>query len=591
VSSLIHRVRERKIVRWALGYLAGAWLVLQVLELVSDAFDWPAPILRGTTALLAVGLLAALVLAWYHGEKGRQRVSGPEVVMLVGILGTAAGSVALVTRPEGEPVVPAPPLPRATLAERLAAPFERSSIAVLPFLNLSDDAANEYFSDGVAEELLNLLAKVDGLRVAARTSSFSFRGSEQDVREIGDRLDVAYVLEGSVRRAERRVRLTAQLIDAATGYHVWSETYDRELGDVFAVQEEVARAIAGALELRLPTAAARAHYGGATLDPAAYNEYLLGLHYWNQRTAEDTQLAMRHLERAIELDPEYARAHALLALTWVIAPDHLGVAAHSAAQHGRAAAERALALDAGAADAYTALAGLALLELDWAAAAPLLERAIELNPSFATAYTWYANLLRALGRMDEALAFSARATELDPLATPLHLNHAINLATAGRLHEADALAGRVLELRPDLVILHYLRAIVRIELGEYDAAAASLAHAASVLGRSDRALRDVTAAIAAVRTAAPDAAARRRTAVGSLDAWVAAEASNDLDHVLAAALYTALGEGDRALDRLEHSLRFAADVLDLPAFAPLRGRPRFEELRLRASLAPSSGDH
>jgi TolB-like protein len=575
VHHLLRAARERKLVQWALAYLAGAWLLLQVVGLVGQAFGWPNSVLRGATAFLGVGVLAALVLAWYHGERGRQRPGALEVVLIAGIVAVAGAGALLVARPEADD---------AAADARPFASLERRSVAVLPFDNIGDDPENEYFSDGVAEELLNLLARVDGLRVAARTSSFAFRGSGQDVRTMGRQLGVAYAVAGSVRRAGERVRLTAQLIDTERGVHVWSETYDRRLDDVFAVQEDIARAIASALQLRLPAATTDAHFAGGTRDAEAYNEFLLGLHYWNQRTAEDTHRAIQHLERAIALDSAFARAHALLGLTWVIAPDHVGAAPEDAARRGRAAAERALALDADAADAYTALAGLELLELNWAEAAPLLERAMELNPSYAVAYTWYANLLRAQGRMDEALAYSARAVERDPLAVQLLINHAINLATAGRDHEARALADRILALRPGSVLTYYLRAIVSIELRAYDDAGADLERAAGALGRPPGTLRGVMPGIAAVRSRAPDARARREEAVARLDAWLRDSAEGDLDIVMAAALYTALGEHARALDQLERSLRFAADVLDLPAFAALRGHPRFEELRRRAGL-------
>ena len=233
--SLFARVRARKLFQWAAAYVAGAWLVLQLIDVLTDRLAWPDVIFRAAIVLLAVGFLAALVVAWYHGERGEQRVSGVELGMLAGIFTLAAVSVMYFAGTS--PTAVAGDVPAADAAPHAG------SIAVIPFVNMSGDAEQEYFSDGLTEELLNVLAQQQGLRVASRTSSFAFKGSRVPVDSIARALRVAHVLEGSVRRDGEHIRITAQLIKADDGYHVWSQTYDRQLASVFAVQDEISRAI------------------------------------------------------------------------------------------------------------------------------------------------------------------------------------------------------------------------------------------------------------------------------------------------------------------------------------------------------------
>jgi adenylate cyclase len=245
MDSMLQRLKERKLVQWGLAYLAGAWILLQVLGELRDTYAWPPVILRVVTALAGVGFFAALVIAYYHGEKGEQRVGGTELALLAAILAVAGGVVWAVGRSQAAGSTPA------ANSVNSAAALPARSIAVLPFENLSSDPENEYFSDGITEEILSGLAKVEGLKVAARTSSFAFKHKNVPVGEIGDLLGVAHVLEGSVRKAGNRIRISAQLVNTRTGYHLWSESYDRELKDVFAIQDEISRAIIGTLTTRL----------------------------------------------------------------------------------------------------------------------------------------------------------------------------------------------------------------------------------------------------------------------------------------------------------------------------------------------------
>ena len=303
------------------------------------------------------------------------------------------------------------------LARSRAAPAaERRSIAVLPFTNLSTGGEQDYFSEGLAEELIGALSRIEGLRVAARTSSFAVGGRALDVRTIGDTLGVATVLEGSVRRDRGRLRVSARLADAETGYQIWSEEFDRELRDVFAVQDEIARAIAGALEMRL-AAGPVGPTSRRTPTLEAHDLYLRGVYVRNQLTGEALSKAVDYFDRAIQLDSAYALAYAgkataIAPLVWY---RHLPRAQGLPAM--QAAARRALALDPTLGEAHVALGMLEFyFEWNWPAAEREFRRAIELNPSDQHAHHMYANYLVAMGRMGEAIAARRRALELDPLS-------------------------------------------------------------------------------------------------------------------------------------------------------------------------------
>jgi serine/threonine-protein kinase len=323
-------------------------------------------------------------------------------LVLVG-LALAVGIIAL-SRPDGERSVSAAPAPA------------RRSIAVLPFANLSADGEHDYFSEGLTEELIGALSRIDGLRVAARTSSFAVGGGELDVRAIGDTLGVATVLEGSVRRDGGRLRVSARLADAESGYQLWSGEYDRELEDVFAVQDEIAGAIASALEMQLAGVGAAAARRPQLLE--AHDLYLRGVHVRNRLTAEALSKAVDYFDRAIQLDSGYAlawagKATAIAPLVWY---HHLPRAQGLPAI--RAAARRAIALDETLGEAHVAMGMLAFyFEWDWPAAEREFERAIALNPSDQHAHHMYANYLVAMGRLDEGIAARRRALELDPLST------------------------------------------------------------------------------------------------------------------------------------------------------------------------------
>lgn len=328
------------------------------------------------------------------------------------------------------------------------------SIAVLPFVNMSPDKDQVYFSDGLAEQLLNGLAKTRGLRVAARASSFQFRGRYEDVLIVGEKLNVGNVLEGSVRKEGGRVRITAQLIKASDGFHLWSETYDRELNDVFAVQDDIARSVAASLKVPL--------LGGTSAAPAAggknaeaYNAYLQAEYFLNRISKEDEEKAVGYYQQAIKLDPNYALAWTGLSRAYSSQAGRGYAPVEESYRKAREAAERALALDANLAAAHSSMGLIKMLhDWDWAGADASIQRALALEPGNATVVYDAAALDSTLGRLEEALVLDRRAIELDPLSAVVHRSLGFHSYRAGRLDEARVALQKTLELNPAFPVTH-----------------------------------------------------------------------------------------------------------------------------------------
>jgi len=320
-----------------------------------------------------------------------------------------------------------------------ARPEALPSIAVLPFANMSPDPENDYFGDGLAEELANALAQLPQLRVAARTSAFQFRGKDSDVREIGARLNVETVLEGSVRKAGNRLRVTAQLISVSDGFHLWSNRYDREMEDVFAVQDEITAAIVDQLKVRLGSEPKAPSVRRHTDNLDAYALYLKGRYYWNSLTPEGLRKSRECYEKAIEIDPEYALAHAALSMWHQSLAFWADASPTEAFGKSRAAAERALEIDETVALAHNCLAVIHFMhDWDWEKAEREFERALELDPSSPFGHLNYAFLLTDLGRYEDALREARIAQRLDPLSTIVNTWAASLLVSAGRVKDGIA---------------------------------------------------------------------------------------------------------------------------------------------------------
>jgi eukaryotic-like serine/threonine-protein kinase len=457
------------------------------------------------------------------------------------------------------------------------------SLAVLPLVNLSNDPDQEFFTDGMTEALIAGLAQLRALRVISRTSAMQYKGARQPLPDIARALSVDAVVEGGVLRSGERVRVSANLIEAATDRLRWSRTYERSVGDVLALQGEIARAIAEEIRIEIsPGERRRLAAGGRTVKPEAYEAYLKGRYLWNRRTPDELRRGIEQFQRAIELDPGYAEALAGLADSYSILGDINAMRPTDAFALARTAVERALAIDDGIAEAHTSLGFLrAFHEWNWAGAAASYERAIALNPGYATARQWYAEYLISQGRFDEALASARRARELDPLAFIFGTTVGDTLFFARRYDDAIAELRATLDMEPRFVPAHRDLGRALIQRGRVDegieefltaarlersdpTASPGLAHAYAVGGRADEA-----------RTILKGLEARASTGLVSLHAI--------------GVIHLALGEKEAALDWLERAYAERDRALVWakvhPRLDPLRDQPRFAAILKNMGLA------
>ncbi|UCF78999.1 MAG: protein kinase [Candidatus Eiseniibacteriota bacterium] len=345
--------------------------------------------------------------------------------------------------------------------EDIDSKWSTPSIAVLPFRDMSPQGDQDYFCEGMAEELINALAHIEGLRVVSRTSAFQFKGKNMDVREIGEQLGIRTVLEGSVRKAGNRVRVTAQLVNVADGYHVWSEKYDREMEDIFYIQEEISLAIVNNLKVRLVGEEKHKLLKRHTNNLDAYNLYLEGRWFWNRRTEKDLRKAIECFNHAIAEDPLYALAYSGMADSWNALPSFGSFSPKEVYPRAREAALKALEIDDTLAEAHASLGQIkAEYEWDWAGAEAALKRATELNAAYASAHQWHANVLTFLGRFEEALEAAKRAVELDPLSLIINLNLGQTLYFSGQHDAAAQVLRRLIEMDPAFPYAHFTLGMV-----------------------------------------------------------------------------------------------------------------------------------
>ena len=486
MSGFVERLRERKLVQWALAYIAAAFALIQILDIVAQRFAWPEQAIRFVIVAAAIGFLATLVIAWYHGEHGAQRVSSTELLILALLLGIG-GVLALRLSPRSDAASAARPAVGTSAAAAAADPH---SIAVLPFVNMSGDKDNDYFSDGISEEILNVLAGIPALHVAARTSSFSFRDGKHEAPEIAQELHVRLLLEGSVRKQGERARITAQLIDASNGYHLWSQTYDRDLKDIFAIQDEIAAAIAN--ELKVKIGAADDSAAKKPRSAEAHDFYLRGLGQWQQRGEASLFAAIKSFEGAIAADAQFAEAYAGLAVTYTILPDYSArISYPEALDRARDNAEIALSLDPSVPEIYVVLGYLADGERRRSTAQALYHHAATLRPSYATAYQWLGNSQWSGGDLKGGLASLERASALDPRSSIIANNHGMVLSALGRYAEVIALCAATLKAKPADQNCLETTSFATLLSGDYAAARPLYRRYARVTNTGEAALRTV----------------------------------------------------------------------------------------------------
>ena len=596
--NLIAELRRRKVIQVGAAYLVVAWLLIQIVATVAPQLQLPEWVPRLVTLLLMVGFPVAVVMAWVFEvtpegvrvdarKTGSKRMYVSAAVLAAAALawyvrGDRAAQEVVVAAPSAPTAAPAPP---ATSASTTAAPADpvapppTKSIAVLAFADMSPDKDSEYLSDGIAEEILNALAGVGDLQVAARTSSFYYKDRNESLRDIGKTLGVAHVLEGSVRRQGEKVRITAQLIRVADGFHRWSDTYDGDLADVFALQERIARAITDELKVVLSGGQQEQLVDVGTDNAAAYGHYLRGRYFWNRRTAANISLAIEQFRAAADADPEFAKAYSGIADCYAILPYYASIRSDQTIAQARIFAARALALDEGLAEAHTSSAFERVTQWDWSGAEQAFRRAIELNPRYATAHFWYARMLAGLGRYDDALERLREAHRLEPLSRVIRDNltqfHILRNEPAIALVEAR----RLVELAPDYPSGHALLGRVLLLNGKPDEALIAVDRAIAMETGIRARLARIAALVALGRHDEAASLAREyegQHAVGNLDAYWVANA------------YVDLGDDGQALAWLERAIAERSALVSGAradtSMLRLRDDPRFRAIVARMGM-------
>ncbi len=572
--ALIAQLKQRKLVQWALAYAAAAFALLQGVDIVAHQFEWPADVQRGITLILVLGFFVACLLAWYHGERGAQRVSGTELVILALLL-TIGGAVIWFLAPDR-----ASPERVASTAETANPTHTIRSIAVLPLDNYSGDAKQDYFAEGMTDQLTADLATISTLRVISRGSTTQFKGDHRPATpEIAKILDVDAVLEGSVQRVGDQVRITAQLIDARADKHLWAKSFDGNSRDVLALQAELATTIAREIDVQL-TPGERSRLSSApTVESDAYDAYLKGRYFFNRPSDENLSKAIAQFELAVKLAPGFAPAYSGLsdAYLWAGVNESVFTSTQARAK-AKSAAEQAVRLDDDSAEAHTSLAVFKLnYEYDWSGSEAEFRRALALNPNYAFAHSQFAVSLALQGRFDESIAETRIATELDPLSPQVAIDGTFALAWQGKYQEAKVRAARAAYLDPNFFSAPYSTGWIDIQAGQVRDAIRELERAKTMeppafaiawLGYAYAA----TGAATGDRTRALEAI--KELQQRSLHGYVAP--------FNLAIVSLGLGDRARALDYLEQAYEADSQWLGWlrndRIFDPLRSEPRFISL-------------
>jgi len=462
-------------------------------------------------------------------------------------------------------------------AESLRAP----SLAVLPFMNMSADKENEYFCDGLSEELINALSNIRELRVVARTSAFAFKGKEMDIREVGEKLNVGTVLEGSVRKSGQRLRITAQLVNVQNGYHLWSGQFDRDMKDIFDIQEEISLTIVDHLKLNLLKGEKEKILKRHTEDHVAYDYHLKGRYFWNRRYEKGMQRGLQYFEQAIEKDPGYALPHVGIADAFGTLGLFSFMPPHQAYSRARAAAKKALEIDPELAEVYTSLGWIAMwYDWDWPAAERHFLKAIQMKPDYALAHQWYGNFLWCMGRFDESIREKQKARELEPLEpiNPTQVGLALHMAR--RFDESIGELRKVIESDPEFSIAYWFQSFNFMAKEMWAEAIATLQKFVELSAESIIALS--TLGLAYGSAGMKDEARKILERLGELskDRYVGS--------LWRAIVWLGLGENNKALENLEKAYpereSIMAGLKVWPLFDSLRPEPRFQALLKKMKL-------
>ena len=599
IDNFFAELKRRNVYKVAVAYAVVAWLLIQAASIFLPAFDAPPWVMKIFIIVIIFGFPVALTFSWafeitpegikleseIEPTKSIARRTGRKIVAVTIALAVVAAGLFVYQLVR----------PRSTITPRQDASAARTeaatvtpnkSIAVLPFNNLSRDPDNAYFCEGVQDEILTRLAKVADLKVISRTSTQHFKSAPDNLPQIAKQLGVAHILEGSVQKANDHVRVNVQLINALTDVHLWADTYDRKLTDIFAVESEIAKTIAETLQARLTGSEKSSIAKTPTVNPEAYELYLKGRFFWNKRTGADLRKSIEYFNQAIAKDPNFALAYVGLADSYLLLQPYGAASPSESFPQAGAAARKALELDDTLAEAHTSLGQFLLFyDLDFAGSTREFGRALALDPNYATAHHWYGGgPLLALGQFDRAITEGKRAVELDPLSLINNADLGWIYFDARRYNEAEGQARKTLEMDSRFYLAHYyLGEVLQFKgqlteaIAEYKKAAelnddpfvlALLGQAHAKLGQRDEALKTL----------------------GQLQQLATRRYVTSYSFAL---VHIALGEKDKAIDWLERAYRDRAgpDIALIkvdPFFDDLRGDPRFEALLQKTLRGPKS---
>ncbi|HZX90026.1 MAG TPA: tetratricopeptide repeat protein [Rudaea sp.] len=597
--SLFAELRRRNVLRMAGLYVVGSWLITQVTGTVLPMFEAPSWLPRSIVMLLAIGFVPTMMFSWIYEltpeglkrdaevpleqsiahETGRRIDRMIITTLALALVYFAVDKFLLAPRREAAQLQQQAELLRqgqktaGDAAAATAQAVSEHSIAVLPFVNMSDEKSNEFFSDGISEELLNLLAKIPQLQVTARTSSFAFKGKEIGITEVARQLHVAHVLEGSVRKSGNAVRITAQLINAATDTHLWSQTYDRKLDDIFAIQDEIAADVVKQLKVTLLGAAPKAR----TTDPEAYALYLQAKQLGWQFTAEAFKQSDALYRKALAIDPRYAPAWAGLSSNFANETGQALLSNKEGHAQAREAATKALAIDPDYAPAHARLGWIAMTaDNDLAGAAQHFNSALALDPSDLDVLRNSATLLQSLGRLDEALALSEAVVRRDPVNVSAIYNLGISQRDAGRLDASIGSFRTVLSLAPSRGNAHANLGIVLLLKGDASGALAEIERETSEVWKM---INLPLAYHALGRKADSDAA---------LAALMAKEEKDSPYNI--AYVYAYRGEADKAFEWLDKAVEYGdpgiGEIVTESLFDKIHADPRWQAFLRKVGKAP-----
>lgn len=581
IDNFFAELKRRNVLRAAAFYAAGSWLLVQVATQVFPFFHISEWVVRWIIVAAAVGFPFWILFAWFYEwtPQGLQRESELAVApspaarqqrknvdrWIIAMLGLAVVLLLadkFVLRKDAKPAI--------------AGAVPEKSIAVMPFDNLSGDPQNAYFSEGIQDEILTRLAKIAELKVISRTSTQRFKSAPNDLRQIAQQLGVANILEGSVQKANDQVRVNVQLINALTDAHLWAETFDRKLTDIFAVETEIAKTVADVLQAKLTGSEQHVIAARPTANTEAHQLYLKGRFFWNKRTGSDLKKSIDYFQQAIAADPNYALAYAGVADAYALIPGYSGGNPGDCYPKAAAAAKKALALDDTLAEARTALAlTLWYYDFNFSEANREFQRAIELNPNYASAHQQYGNnTLSALGRFNDAIAEGKRAVELDPLSLVIISDLGMDYYYARRYDDAVAQFRKVLEMDPGYYFGHLLLGQTLEMKGARDEAITEYQKA--------RALNDDPLVLAQLAHA-EGLSGNKMEAEKTLDQLKELSKQRYVSAYSFALAHLGLSNKEEALRWLEQSYqdRAGADIGWIrvePLLDPIHGDPRFEAL-------------